>query len=81
MEVKNQKPKLALYDQDGNAFAILGRAMRVAKKNGMNWNTIQAEAMSGDYDHLLITMMKYFDCGGMDSLTDEDEETDRETEF
>jgi hypothetical protein len=56
-----KKPKLILVGEDGNAFAILGRASRIAKKNGMDWDSISKEAMSGDYDHLLQTMIKYFD--------------------
>lgn len=55
------KPELKLLGEDGNAFFILGKAMRVAKRNGMDWETIKAEATSSDYDHLLATMMKYFD--------------------
>lgn len=55
------KPTLVLAGQDGNAFAILGRASRIAKENDMDWETIKTEAMSGDYDNLLQTMMKYFE--------------------
>lgn len=57
----DKKPKLKLMGRDGNAFAILGSAQRVAVKNKMDWGKISGEAMSGDYDHLLQTMMKYFD--------------------
>lgn len=55
-----EKPKLVLIGEDGNAFAILGKARRVALKNKMDWNEIQSEATSGDYNHLLATMTKYF---------------------
>ena len=55
------KPKLKLIGNDGNAFFILGKAQRVALQNGMDWEAIKSEAMSGDYDNLLVTMMKYFD--------------------
>ena len=61
MENKTKKPTLTLVREDGNAFAILGKASRIAKKNGMDWDKISKEAMSGDYDHLLQTMCKYFD--------------------
>ena len=40
---------------------ILGKAKKVAEANGMDWNTIRKEAMSGDYNHLLSTMMEYFE--------------------
>ena len=43
------------------AFYILGKAQRVAKQNDMDWDKIRTEATSGNYDHLLQTMMKYFD--------------------
>lgn len=55
------KPLLELGGQDGNAFYILAKAKRVAESNGMDWAKIEAEAKSGDYDHLLQTMMKYFE--------------------
>jgi len=56
-----EKPKLELLGQDGNAFSILGKAQRVARQNNMDWDKIKQEAMGGDYDHLLQTMMKYFE--------------------
>ena len=55
------KPRLGLVGTDDNAFAILGKAGIIARRNGMDWDKISLEAMSGDYDHLLQTMIKYFD--------------------
>lgn len=55
------KPVLVLVGEDGNAFAILARARRVAVRNGLDWEAILKEATSGDYDHLLATMFKYFE--------------------
>tara|TARA_Y100000310_G_C20486722_1_gene717217 strand:- start:450 stop:629 length:180 start_codon:yes stop_codon:yes gene_type:complete len=55
------KPELKLDGVDGNAFSILGKAQRVAKENSMDWNKIREEATSGDYDHLLQTIGKYFE--------------------
>jgi hypothetical protein len=55
------KPILKLVGETGNAFAILGMASRVARKNNMDWDKISKEAMSGDYDNLLQVMCKYFD--------------------
>lgn len=60
------KPKLELLGEDGNAFAILARAARVAKKADWSAEEIKkfrVEATSGDYDHLLQTCEKYFDVG------------------
>ena len=56
-----KKPVLKIVGTDGNAFALLGKASRVARQNNMNWNEISKEAMSSDYDHLLQTLMKYFE--------------------
>jgi hypothetical protein len=55
------KPVLKLTGEDGNAFAILGKASRVARENNMDWDNIAREATAGDYDNLLCVMMKYFD--------------------
>ena len=59
-----EKPMLQLVGEDGNAFAILGKARHVARESGWPQDEIDEmleEAMSGDYDHLLQTMMRYFD--------------------
>ena len=59
------KPNLKMVGEDGNAFAILGRAHRAARKAAWSddsWRKVQAEATSGDYNNLLATMMKYFAC-------------------
>ena len=59
-----EKPVVKLVGRDGNAFAILGECKRIAKKN--NWTPEQIsefydKAMEGDYDHLLQTVMTYFE--------------------
>lgn len=56
------KPTLTLTGTDGNAFAILGAAAKAMRSAGIEPNEIhrmQAEATSGDYDHLLATVMQY----------------------
>jgi hypothetical protein len=60
VKTKEKKPKLKIISTDGNAFAILGKARRVAIENKLDWNEIHKEATAGDYDHLLATMTKYF---------------------
>ena len=55
------KPVLKIIGNDGNAFAILGKAQRVARSNNMDWDKIHEEATSGDYDHLLRIMSKHFE--------------------
>jgi predicted ATPase len=56
-----EKPVLKIVGTDGNAFALLRKARRVAIQNKMDWDKISAEATSGDYDHLLQTLDKYFE--------------------
>lgn len=58
------KPKVKLIGEDGNAFSILGRYLKEAKKNNWSKEEIErfmTEARSGDYDDLLRIVMKYFD--------------------
>jgi len=60
-----ERPELRLVGEDGNAFAILGRAGRVARQARWSQEEIDAyinEATAGDYDHLLRTTVEYFDC-------------------
>lgn len=67
------KPQLQLVGMDGNAFSILGRARQAWRRAGNDmdeWTKIHAEATSGDYNHLLQTMMEHFDTDG----DEEDEE-------
>ncbi|HEY5529992.1 MAG TPA: hypothetical protein VIL51_11195 [Thermoleophilia bacterium] len=52
---------LTLAGEDGNAYAILGRFQREARREGWSPEQITAvmdDAMSGDYDHLLRVMME-----------------------
>ena len=59
-----KKFKFKMVGLEGNAFFILGRFQGLARKAGWTKEQIDAvckEAMSGDYNHLLATMMKYTD--------------------
>jgi len=52
-----------LTGEDGNAFAIIGRAtnrMRRAKCTQEQISEFQAEATQGNYDHVIQTCMEYF---------------------
>lgn len=55
--------KVRLTETDGNAFAVLGKVKLALKKGGREdlVKPFLDEAMSGDYDHLLATCMKYVD--------------------
>lgn len=55
-------PEIEVELTDGNAFAILGvvtRALRRAKVVEEERKKFMDEAMSGDYNHLLQTVMKW----------------------
>jgi len=53
--------EVTLCEEDGNAFSILGKVKKALKKAGHHElaDKYMEEATSGDYDHLLITTMKY----------------------
>lgn len=58
------KPILKIIGENSNAFMILGLAKRAARKAGWEPARIKEvmdEMMAGDYDHLLMTAMKYFE--------------------
>jgi|TARA_R110000765_G_scaffold411483_1_gene510622 hypothetical protein len=60
MEPKFPHVEVELAGQDGNAFAVLGaasKAMRQADVDKADIDEMMAEARSGDYDHLLQTVM------------------------
>lgn len=48
---------------DGNAFAIIAAARQELKKQGRaeEIKTFTEEAMSGDYNNVLLTVARYFD--------------------
>lgn len=57
--------KVRLTGKDGNAFFILGRVKEAMKKGKVPNDEVTAfleEAMSGDYNHLLATCMKWVKC-------------------
>jgi hypothetical protein len=64
MEIKYPEVKVQLTGENGNAFAIIGACVRAARKAKLPKEKIdefQKEAMSGDYDNLLQTCMRWFD--------------------
>ncbi len=53
-----------LVGQNGNAFNILGICLRAMRQAGLSQeerDAFQKEATSGDYNHLLITCIEWFD--------------------
>lgn len=62
MEPKYPKIKVKLVGRDGNAFAILGavgEALRKAGVDPVDRVAFRTEAMSGDYQNLLATAMRW----------------------
>lgn len=73
MGVKYPNVYVPLIGEDGNAFAIIARARRAAQRAGVPGDEVAAfstEATSGDYDHLLQTVMRWFDTLGDPDLCD-----------
>ena len=68
-----KRPVVRLAGEDGNAFAILGRVRRAMRVAGWPKDAIDrflAEATSGDYDHLLQTVIRA--CGAPECDGDQD---------
>lgn len=66
------KPDLQLIGEDGNAFAILGRARHAANTAGWDKakiDKVMETAMAGDYNHLLRTMIENFNTDGDEENT------------
>ncbi len=64
MRKPDYTPEVQLTGKDGNAFAIMGVAVKALKRAGADkeyTDQYMDEAMSGDYDHLLGVTMKYVD--------------------
>ena len=58
------KVKMQLDGLDGNAFALMGAFSRNARRQGWTRDeidTVLKECRSGDYDHLLCTLMDNID--------------------
>ena len=66
MEIKYPNIEVQLSGEDGNAFAIMGTVSKALRKNNISEDLIvefRAEAMSGDYDNLLQTCMRWVTVG------------------
>ena len=64
VDVANSKPKakLKLVGTDGNAFAIMGKVIEALRNQKVDSSVIEQykkDAMSGNYDNLLATSLKY----------------------
>lgn len=71
-EITAGKPKLKLVGKDGNTFAILGEASKIARQSGWKSGQVDAflnEAMKGDYDNLLRVCCEYFEVSICETLS------------
>ena len=56
--------RVKLVGENGNALAIIGAVKNALRRHGVGTEVLeefQAEAMSGDYNHLLRTCMEWVD--------------------
>jgi len=76
MERDYEKPTVALEEENGDAFAIVGRVSRALVMAGAGLHTArqyQAEAMNGDYAHLLQVTAQYVNTEIVEEAEDDDE--------
>lgn len=62
MSVKYPEVNVKLVGEDGNAFSILGRVKHAMKQAGVSADEcgkFMDDATSGDYNHLLWTVMEW----------------------
>lgn len=62
--IVEKKVKMELVGLDGNAFSLMGHFQRNARRQGWTKDEIDSvlnECKSGDYDHLLCTLMDHTD--------------------
>ena len=81
IEVKYPHIEVELVGRDGNAFAILGAvksALHSARVPQEEIDAFMTEAMSGDYGHLLTTVLRTVEVAG-ESDEDEDDEDEDES--
>ena len=64
MQPKYPNVMVRLTGEDGNAFFILGKCIKEARRIGLTEQQIgefREKAVNGDYNNLLQTCMEYFD--------------------
>ncbi len=74
MDTRYPDIHVKLVGTDGNAFSILGTVSKAMRRAGLGKTEIDAfmkEAMSGDYNNLLATCMRWVDCDDDEGCDDE----------
>lgn len=62
MNVKYPEVEVQLSGEDGNAFFIISRVSRALRHGGVDSDEVErfrTDAMSGNYDHVLQTVMAW----------------------
>lgn len=59
-ELEPTKPTVDLRGPGGNAYALMGFVKAIADRKGVDFEPIQKDMMSGDYEHLLEVVEKHF---------------------
>ncbi len=65
--VRHPEVRVSLVGEDGNAFAILALVRQGLRRAGVPEEEVAAfvrEATAEDYDHLLVTVMRWVDVDG-----------------
>ena len=64
MTIKKKKAggkiEIDLTGPQGNAFCLLSIAKDLSSKLGLDWEAINSDMKSGDYEHLVATFDKHF---------------------
>jgi len=71
-KIVNKTVKLTLVGLNGNAYSLMGAFKRAAIHQGWTNDEIQSvitECMTGNYDHLLVTLMNH--CEDKKEIEDE----------
>lgn len=66
MEPKYPDIEVQLSSEDGNAVAIIARTCNALRRGGVPQSEVDAfrtEALNGDYDHVLRTVMCWVETG------------------
>lgn len=59
-EMPHRPIEIDLNGPEGNAFCLLAHAKNFARQLGKDWDPIQTDMTSGDYEHLLGVFEEHF---------------------
>ena len=76
-EPKYPSINIKLVGEDGNAFSILARVNEAVRESDedVDISAFRKEAMSGNYSHLLCTVMNWFSVDADEAQEDDEFET------